>query len=51
MVTAFHDAGIAAGYSSNGAPGERPEYHPGYYAAFLHDPDGHNIEAVDHGRR
>ena len=43
-------AGIGAGYASNGEPGERPEYHPGYYAAFLTDPDGHNIEAVFHDR-
>ncbi|AQR72483.1 VOC family protein [Sphingomonas sp. LM7] len=47
-VEAFHRAGIAAGGSDNGAPGERP-YHPGYYAAFLLDPDGNNIEAVFHG--
>jgi catechol 2,3-dioxygenase-like lactoylglutathione lyase family enzyme len=38
-VDAFHQAGVQAGYLSNGAPGERPEYHPGYYAAFLNDPD------------
>ena len=50
-VDAFHRAGCAAGYVSNGAPGERPEYHRGYYGAFLHDPDGHNIEAVFHDRR
>jgi catechol 2,3-dioxygenase-like lactoylglutathione lyase family enzyme len=49
-VDAFHQAGVQAGYLSNGAPGERPEYHPGYYAAFLNDPDGNNIEAVDHNR-
>jgi catechol 2,3-dioxygenase-like lactoylglutathione lyase family enzyme len=48
MVEAFHKAGIAAGGKDNGAPGERP-YHPGYYAAFLLDPDGNNIEAVFHG--
>ena len=47
-VEAFHEAGLAAGGSDNGAPGERP-YHPGYYAAFLIDPDGNNIEAVFHG--
>ena len=47
-VDAFHQAGIEAGYPSNGAPGERPEYHPGYYGAFLTDPDSHNIEAVFH---
>ncbi|MEZ0243969.1 MAG: VOC family protein [Sphingomonas sp.] len=47
-VDAFHTAGLAAGGKDNGAPGERP-YHPGYYAAFLLDPDGNNIEAVYHG--
>ncbi len=47
-VDAFHKAGVAAGAKDNGAPGERP-YHPGYYAAFLLDPDGNNIEAVYHG--
>ncbi len=48
MVEAFHRAGLAAGGTDNGPPGERP-YHPGYYAAFLLDPDGNNIEAVFHG--
>ena len=48
MVDAFHAAGLAHGGRDNGAPGERP-YHPGYYAAFLIDPDGNNIEAVHHG--
>jgi len=48
MVEAFHKAGLAAGGRDNGAPGDRP-YHPGYYAAFLLDPDGNNIEAVFHG--
>jgi catechol 2,3-dioxygenase-like lactoylglutathione lyase family enzyme len=47
-VEAFHKAGLAAGGTDNGPPGERP-YHPGYYAAFLLDPDGNNIEAVFHG--
>jgi catechol 2,3-dioxygenase-like lactoylglutathione lyase family enzyme len=47
-VEAFHRAGLANGGSDNGAPGARP-YHPGYYAAFLLDPDGNNIEAVYHG--
>ena len=47
-VEAFYRAGLAAGGADNGAPGERP-YHPGYYAAFLLDPDGNNIEAVFHG--
>lgn len=49
MVEAFHTAGLAAGGTDNGAPGQRP-YHPGYYAAFLLDPDGNNIEAVFHGQ-
>lgn len=44
----FYEAGMKAGGKDNGAPGERP-YHPGYYAAFLLDPDGNNIEAVFHG--
>jgi catechol 2,3-dioxygenase-like lactoylglutathione lyase family enzyme len=48
MVAAFHAAGLANGGIDNGAPGPRP-YHPGYYAAFLLDPDGNNIEAVFHG--
>ena len=39
-----------AGYTDNGAPGERAVYHPGYYGAFVLDPDGHNIEAVNHNR-
>jgi catechol 2,3-dioxygenase-like lactoylglutathione lyase family enzyme len=47
-VDAFHRVGLDAGGTDNGAPGERP-YHPGYYAAFLLDPDGNNIEAVHHG--
>ena len=47
-VDALHKAGLAAGGTDNGAPGERP-YHSGYYAAFLLDPDGNNIEAVFHG--
>lgn len=47
-VERFHKAGLAAGGSDNGAPGER-DYHPGYYAAFLIDPDGNNVEAVYHG--
>ena len=47
-VDAFYEAGLAAGGRDNGAPAERA-YHPGYYAAFLLDPDGNNIEAVFHG--
>jgi catechol 2,3-dioxygenase-like lactoylglutathione lyase family enzyme len=48
-VDAFHAAALAAGGTDNGAPGPRPHYHPGYYGAFVLDPDGHNIEAVFHG--
>lgn len=48
MVDAFHREGLAAGGRDNGPPGLR-KYHPGYYAAFLIDPDGNNIEAVFHG--
>jgi catechol 2,3-dioxygenase-like lactoylglutathione lyase family enzyme len=48
MVDAFHKAALANGGRENGPPGERP-YHPGYYAAFVLDPDGNNIEAVYHG--
>jgi len=44
-VEAFHRAGVEAGYRSNGAPGYR-DYSPGYYAAFLLDPDDNNIEAL-----
>ena len=44
MVARFHEAGLAAGGRDNGGPGLR-DYHPGYYAAFLLDPDGNNIEA------
>lgn len=47
-VHRFHAAGLAAGGTDNGEPGERA-YHPGYYAAFILDPDGNNIEAVWHG--
>ena len=45
-VRAFHTAGLAHGGSDNGAPGIREIYHPEYYAAFVTDPEGHNIEAV-----
>jgi catechol 2,3-dioxygenase-like lactoylglutathione lyase family enzyme len=48
MVDRFHRAALAAGGRDNGAPGVRP-YHPGYYAAFVLDPDGNNIEAVHRG--
>jgi catechol 2,3-dioxygenase-like lactoylglutathione lyase family enzyme len=47
-VDAFHRAAIAAGARDNGSPGLRPHYHENYYAAFVFDPDGHNIEAVCH---
>jgi catechol 2,3-dioxygenase-like lactoylglutathione lyase family enzyme len=47
-VRAFHAAALAAGYEDHGGPGERAIYHPGYYAAFVLDPDGHNIEVVHH---
>ncbi len=49
-VRRFHAAAVQAGYESNGEPGERPRYHPGYYAAFVLDPDGNNIEVVNHHR-
>jgi catechol 2,3-dioxygenase-like lactoylglutathione lyase family enzyme len=48
MVDAFHKAGLEAGGMDNGAPGYRKEYTPGYYAAFIKDADGHNIEVVFH---
>ena len=48
MVDAFHRAALAAGGKDNGAPGLRPHYHPNYYAAFVLDPEGNNIEAVCH---
>ncbi len=47
-VDAFHAAALEAGYEDHGPPGERAVYHPGYYAAFVLDPDGHNVEAVHH---
>ena len=47
-VHRFYEAALAAGGTDNGAPGER-HYHPGYFAAFILDPDGNNIEAVHHG--
>jgi len=49
VVDAFHRAALDAGATDNGAPGPRPQYHAGYYAAFILDPDGYNIEAVCHG--
>ena len=48
VVDQFHKSALAAGGNDNGAPGERP-YHPGYYGAFVIDPDGNNIEVVYHG--
>jgi catechol 2,3-dioxygenase-like lactoylglutathione lyase family enzyme len=48
-VDAVHDAAVAAGAELLHAPREWPEYHPGYYAVFLRDLDGHNVEAVCHG--
>jgi catechol 2,3-dioxygenase-like lactoylglutathione lyase family enzyme len=48
MVQRVHQAGLSAGGIDNGGPGERA-YHPGYYSAFLLDPDGNNVEAVNHG--
>lgn len=47
-VDAFHAAALAAGGTDNGGPGMRPQYHPGYYGAFVLDPDGNNLEAVHH---
>jgi predicted lactoylglutathione lyase len=47
-VDAFHEAALAAGGRDNGGPGLRPQYHADYYAAFILDPDGYNIEAVCH---
>jgi catechol 2,3-dioxygenase-like lactoylglutathione lyase family enzyme len=49
-VRRFHADATATGYRSNGEPGERPRYHAGYYAAFVLDPDGNNIEVVNHNR-
>ena len=49
QVDAFYAAALAAGGRDNGAPGLRPHYHPGYYGAFVLDPDGNNVEAVFHG--
>ncbi len=49
-VEAFYAAALVAGGTDNGPPGLRTIYHPGYYGAFVHDPDGNNVEAVFHGR-
>ncbi len=48
QVEAFYRAALEAGGKGNGGPGLRPNYHANYYAAFVIDPDGHNIEAVCH---
>jgi catechol 2,3-dioxygenase-like lactoylglutathione lyase family enzyme len=49
-VDRFHASLTTSGYTDHGPPGERPRYHPGYYAAYVLDPDGNNIEVVDHNR-
>jgi catechol 2,3-dioxygenase-like lactoylglutathione lyase family enzyme len=49
-VDRFHRDATAAGYRDNGSPGERAVYHEGYYAAFVLDPDGNNVEVVNHNR-
>lgn len=49
-VDAFWHAGTAAGYESDGAPGLRPQYSDDYHGAFLLDPDGNNVEVVNHNR-
>ena len=48
VVDAFYQAAIDAGGADNGPPGLRPDYHEHYYAAFVHDPDGNNVEVVCH---
>jgi catechol 2,3-dioxygenase-like lactoylglutathione lyase family enzyme len=50
-VDEFWRAGTASGYRDDGAPGEPPVYHPGYYGAYVLDPDGNNVEVVNHNRR
>ena len=50
VVRAFLAAALEAGHRDNGGPGERPEYHAGYYGAFVLDPDGNNVEVVNHNR-
>jgi catechol 2,3-dioxygenase-like lactoylglutathione lyase family enzyme len=47
-VDRFHEAGLQAGGEDNGPPGVRSHYHETYYAAYIHDPDGHNVEVVCH---
>ena len=51
VVDEFHRAVTSGGYRDDGAPGERPAYHPGYYAAFVLDPEGNSVELVNHDRR
>jgi len=48
-VDAFYAAALGAGGEDNGEPGLRTHYHPGYYGAYVLDPDGNNVEAVNHG--
>jgi catechol 2,3-dioxygenase-like lactoylglutathione lyase family enzyme len=50
-VEAFYSAALSAGGRDNGAPGLRPQYHSEYFAAYVLDPDGNNVEAVHHGRQ
>jgi catechol 2,3-dioxygenase-like lactoylglutathione lyase family enzyme len=49
-VSEFHRVAVGAGYRDDGAPGERPEYHPGYFGAFVLDPGGNSVELVNHNR-
>ena len=49
-VEGFHRAAIEAGYRDNGPPRERPIYHHGYFGAYVLDPDGNNVELVNHNR-
>jgi catechol 2,3-dioxygenase-like lactoylglutathione lyase family enzyme len=49
-VRRFYDDLVATGHRGNGKPGERPRYHPGYYSAYVFDPDGNNVEVVNHHR-
>jgi catechol 2,3-dioxygenase-like lactoylglutathione lyase family enzyme len=49
-VIGFHRAAVEAGYRDNGVPAERPQYHPGYFSAYVVDPDGTNVESVFHDR-
>ena len=50
VVEAFHEVAVRTGHRDNDPPGERPEYHAGYYGAFVLDPDGNNVEVVNHNR-